>query len=81
MHILAAIAEFERSLIRDRVKAGIQRARAQGKHLGRPKADLPLAKLESVRDLSLTAAAVALGVSRSTLKRWRRVQKSLRIPA
>lgn len=81
MHILAAIAEFERSLIRDRVRAGIQRARAQGKHLGRPKSDLPLAKLESVRHLSLTAAASALGVSRSTVKRWRRVHKSLRIPA
>lgn len=35
--ILAAFAEFERSLIRDRTKEGIHRARMQGKLLGRPK--------------------------------------------
>jgi DNA invertase Pin-like site-specific DNA recombinase len=36
MHILGAIAEFERARIAERVKAGLQRARAQGKRLGRP---------------------------------------------
>lgn len=36
-HVLAAIAEFERDLIRERVVAGVRRARAQGKHLGRPR--------------------------------------------
>jgi hypothetical protein len=36
-HILAAIAEFERDLIRDRVMAGLRRAKAQGRHLGRPR--------------------------------------------
>jgi len=35
-HMLAAIAEFERDLIRDRVLAGLRRARAEGQHLGRP---------------------------------------------
>jgi DNA invertase Pin-like site-specific DNA recombinase len=35
-HVLAAIAEFERDLIRERVIAGIRRARAQGRHIGRP---------------------------------------------
>jgi len=35
--MLAVFAEFERDLIRERVIAGVQRARAQGKHLGRPK--------------------------------------------
>jgi DNA invertase Pin-like site-specific DNA recombinase len=34
-HVLAAIAEFERDLIRDRVLAGLRRAKAQGRHLGR----------------------------------------------
>src|ERR1700681_167654 len=44
MHILGAIAEFERDRIRERVLAGLQRARAQGKRLGRPrKARPPLA--------------------------------------
>jgi DNA invertase Pin-like site-specific DNA recombinase len=36
-HILAAFAEFEASLIRERVKAGIENARRKGKRLGRPK--------------------------------------------
>jgi DNA invertase Pin-like site-specific DNA recombinase len=37
MHILGAIAEVERARIAERVRAGLQRARAQGKQLGRPK--------------------------------------------
>jgi putative DNA-invertase from lambdoid prophage Rac len=77
MHILGAIAEFERERIRERVLAGLRRARAQGKALGRPKGALPLDRLATVASLSLTEAAASLGVSRSTLKRWRRAQKSL----
>ncbi len=34
--IFSAIAEFERSIIRDRINAGLSRARANGKRLGRP---------------------------------------------
>jgi DNA invertase Pin-like site-specific DNA recombinase len=37
MQILGAIAQFERSMIRERTMAGLERARAQGKTLGRPK--------------------------------------------
>jgi DNA invertase Pin-like site-specific DNA recombinase len=77
LHILAALAEFERERIRERVMAGLQRAKRQGKRLGRPKAALPLARLATVEHLSLTDAAVSLGVSRATVKRWRRAQKSL----
>ena len=77
MHILGAIAEFERERIRERVMAGLQRARTEGRTLGRPKTAIPLDRLASVSSLSLTNAAAALGVSRSTLKRWRRGQKSL----
>src|SRR5712691_346314 len=77
LHILAALAEFERERIRERVMAGLQRARTQGRTLGRPKSALPLDRLTSVTHLSLTDAAAALSVSRSTLKRWRRGQKSL----
>ena len=33
---MASLAEFERSLISERVRAGMQRAKAQGKHTGRP---------------------------------------------
>jgi DNA invertase Pin-like site-specific DNA recombinase len=77
MHILAAIAEFERGRIRERVMAGLERAKAAGKRLGRPPAAIPLDRLATVSDLSLTDAAVRLDVSRSTLKRWRRGQKTL----
>jgi DNA invertase Pin-like site-specific DNA recombinase len=38
LHILGAAAEFERSLIRDRVHAGLKQAKKDGKQLGRPKA-------------------------------------------
>jgi DNA invertase Pin-like site-specific DNA recombinase len=37
--MLGVFAEFERSIIQERVKAGLARARAKGKTLGRPKAD------------------------------------------
>lgn len=77
MHILGAIAEFERERIRERVLAGLQRARAQGKRLGRPRASIPVDRIQRVSDLPVSAAAERLGVSRSTIKRWRRqVQQS-----
>lgn len=37
LHVLGAIADFERSRIAERVRAGLLRARAQGKRLGRPR--------------------------------------------
>ena len=77
LHVLGAISEFERERIRERVLAGLQRARTQGRRLGRPQATIPAERLATVAHLSLTDGAVALGVSRSTLKRWRRGQKSL----
>jgi DNA invertase Pin-like site-specific DNA recombinase len=35
--MLSVFAEFERAMIQERVRAGLARARAEGKHLGRPK--------------------------------------------
>jgi DNA invertase Pin-like site-specific DNA recombinase len=72
MHILGAIAEFERGRIRERVVAGLQRARAQGTRLGRPRVLVPTDRVLGVSRLGVDDAAQALGVSRSTLKRWRR---------
>lgn len=66
MHILGAIAEFERSRIAERVMAGLARARAQGTQLGRPRRVIA----ESVRGLSGRQAAVQLGVSAATAHRW-----------
>lgn len=37
LHILAALAEFEREMIRERTKAGMASARRRGKHVGRPR--------------------------------------------
>src|SRR6266568_4876642 len=72
MHILGAIAEFEKERIRERVLAGLQRARIQGRRLGRPRAVVPVERIRTVSGLPIDDAARALRVSRSTLKRWRR---------
>jgi putative DNA-invertase from lambdoid prophage Rac len=72
MHILGAIAEFERERIRERILAGLHRARLQGKRLGRPKTAIPVDRLERLNGLTAVVAAERLGVSRSTVKRWRR---------
>ena len=77
LHLLAAVAQFERERIVERVRAGLERARTQGKRLGRPRAPLPLERLEAVAHLSLTDAAAMLSVSRATIKRWRRAHKTL----
>ena len=73
LHVLGAIAEFERARIAERVKAGLTRAKADGKQLGRPKGKIPVARLAAVSDLSHAEAAQSLGLSVSTIKRWRRV--------
>lgn len=70
LHILAAIAEFERSRIAERVKAGLERARANGVRLGRPRRIIIEAELACVRGLSVRQAAARLGVSSATAHRW-----------
>ena len=77
MHILGAIAEFERGRIVERVRAGLARAKAQGKRLGRKGYDLADARFEEVAGLSVRDAATALGVSRSVVHRWRLSRKPL----
>jgi DNA invertase Pin-like site-specific DNA recombinase len=67
MHILGAIAEFERDRIRERVLAGLQRARAQGKKLGRPRGRTTPSV--AAAGLTVRQAAVQWGVSKSTAAR------------
>ncbi len=69
MHILGAIAEFERARIQERVMAGLQRARAQGVRLGRPRRRIDPERLATVAGLPEREAARQLGVPRSTLQR------------
>lgn len=62
LQILGAVAEFERQLIRERTKAGLANARAQGRRGGNPaltaKDPDGLAKLAHARDLSRTEAVL-----------------------
>src|SRR6187200_155147 len=47
LHILAALAEFERERIRERVLAGLRRARSVGTRLGRPRAIVPVERVRT----------------------------------
>ena len=76
LHILAAIAEFERARIAERVKAGLARVRASGRRLGRPPAHMEADAVSRTAHLSVREAATALGVSRSALHRARRLTRS-----
>jgi DNA invertase Pin-like site-specific DNA recombinase len=71
-HVLSAIAEFERDLIRDRVLAGLRRARAQGQRLGRPQkhsVDPVKARELLAQGLSLRAVARAFDAHHSAVRR------------
>ena len=69
MHILGAIAEFEKARIAERVRLGLERVRAQGQTLGRPKVELTEKQLATVKGLGVREAAQKLGISASTLYR------------
>lgn len=69
--VLGSIAEFERARIQERIRAGLTRARAQGKRLGRRR-NRAVEALDGCAGLSHAAAAARLGVSVPTVKRWRR---------
>ena len=77
-HIFGALAEFERDIIRERTKAGLQAARARGRIGGRPKAE----KLNTPKKVALAQALYndktnsiddickTLNISRATLYRY-----------
>lgn len=67
LHILSAISQFERERIRERVIAGLQRARRQGTRLGRPR---KVPTTIAIPGDSVRAAARTWGVSKSTAARW-----------
>ena len=70
-HIFGALAQFERSLIQQRVKAGLESARLRGKSGGRPKANddekLKVIKEALVSGMSKATVCRTFGVKRSTL--------------
>lgn len=66
--VLGAVAELERSLIVERVRAGLRNARAKGKRLGRPRSAVDPAAIKRLRTQGATWRAVgaALGVAPAT---------------
>jgi DNA invertase Pin-like site-specific DNA recombinase len=70
-HILAAVAEFERSLIVERVSAGLKHAKANGQAIGRPRRVFDRQKALDLREqgVSLPQIARALGVGYGTVVR------------
>ncbi|NCP25179.1 MAG: recombinase family protein [Erythrobacter sp.] len=76
MSVISAVAEFERDLLVERTQAGLRRAKAEGKKLGRPRA---LTKLQHEEALTMRQAGASLaevaahvGVSRSAIQRAER---------
>lgn len=70
-HVLAAIAEFERDLIRERVRAGVRRRIASGARWGRPGRRVDRRRLLRLHAQGLSARAIAkaLRLPRTTVRR------------
>lgn len=66
--VLGSVAELERSLISERVRAGLRNARAKGKILGRPKSDVDQAEVRRLRAQGASWRVIGrnLGVSATT---------------
>lgn len=73
-HVLAAIAEFERDLVKQRTQAGLSTARARGRSGGRPKSLTPSQvaigkKLAADKSIPVADICKQLGISRATYYR------------
>lgn len=70
-HIVGAVAQFERDLIAERVRAGLAHARAMGKHIGRPRAKVDLETVKTLRlqGKSLRVIATTLNIPVSRVRR------------
>ena len=69
--VLGAVAELERSLIAERVRAGLRNARAKGKRLGRPRKAVDRSRIAHLRrsGASWQQIGKALGVGEGTVRR------------
>lgn len=75
IEVLGTIAEQERQTIRKRQREGIDAAKAKGKHLGRPKLELPdnydeVINLWQNNEITAHQAYTMLGVSKSAFYKW-----------
>jgi len=57
--IISAVAQLERDIIAERVKAGLRRAKENGKKLGRPRATVDAGKIHWLRSKGLSLRAIA----------------------
>src|SRR5215471_3277866 len=71
LHVLGAAAEFERSLIRERVTAGMKAAKKAGKTLGRPKRVFSRDEVRDLRAKGMSVARISrqLGIGVGTVHR------------
>ena len=69
--IFASIAEFERELIRDRVRSGLALARSRGRRLGRPRVAVDASKAALLRAQGHSWASISaeMGIGRGTAQR------------
>ena len=84
MGVIAAVAEFERDLLVERTQAGLSRAKAQGKVLGRPRSiDAQASKMvveRLERGEAIAALAREFGTSRQSIMRIRQSANALESP-
>jgi DNA invertase Pin-like site-specific DNA recombinase len=77
-HLFAALAEFEREIIRERTKAGLESARSRGRVGGRPKGLSKEAKdkaiiastLYSQKQMTVSQICKHLGIAKSTFYKY-----------
>jgi DNA invertase Pin-like site-specific DNA recombinase len=69
--VLGAVAELERSLIVERVRAGLRNAKAKGKSLGRPRVAVDAARIAALRSQGMSWARIGeeLGLGEGTVRR------------
>lgn len=83
--IMASLAEFERELIRERVRAGLDAARARGKRLGRRQLHIDVQRIAALRDQGcsrrLIGRELGIGVTTARSALLRRTKNVLKVPA
>jgi DNA invertase Pin-like site-specific DNA recombinase len=69
--IIGAMAEFERALIQERVRAGIRNARAKGRRIGRPRVIVDVYRIASLRAKGRSWAEIVaeMGIGKGTAQR------------
>src|SRR5712691_3359390 len=79
--VLGAVAELERSLIVERVRAGLRNARAKGKKLGRPRVVVDAARIGRLRAQGRSVREIAdeLGYSRSLVHKTLAIAESFKV--